>query len=803
MTQPAGLVILAVSPVAEAGGAETLLLDVLVGLRRKGVGVALVALGNGPLPGVADSRGVTVHSGPALSFRSPRSIVRGVVAVRRAVASVRPDVVLASHPKGQIISRLAMLGDGSVAHVTQLYDPPGRSVSTRIAARLSGPRFSITDETAAAYRKLNSRLDPIVIRPGTDSERLREDARRGDGDRAWLEAGLDGPGPRVVMIGRLQRFKGPFDFLGVAEVVLRSMPDARFLIVGPDSPMEPMLRGELERAIDDRGLGEAVALTGRLSAPDLAATVAGATLLVHPAHREPFGLAVVEALTLATPVVAYSTTGPAAILESGGGALVPAGDVEGLAAAVLHALSDPDVLARWEAETGPTADRFDLEANVVRYLDVFQRMSPSQKAPRPGPGQVTTIGVAPATASGVRDYGVLLTAELERNGLRTAEHWFDNPGDRLVPALRTSAQLIALALRVRAKESVIWHYSPVPYGFRGLPGPGVLIGVMLRIRGCKVVSMLHELSYTYRPGLDPPQARVKAGVQGLALRAVLAGSTEVVVTTEHRAAALRARSRGRDGKVHVIPVFPTIAVEHSPSVTTAAPDSRFIVGVPGYAGDGVRADLLIGALPLLGQPLDVRVVLLGAPGADSHDGRRWLSLAAEHGVEESLEFTGIVDASELSRRLSESTVVVLVNEEGPSSRKTTLAAALAHGMPVVSLDGYNRWDDLVASGAVWVVPSDAAALASSLIRLRDAPPERAALGAKGARFAAAHMSLFGAGGAFFELVTGAPPPMPDDALCAGQATPVVDDACSAGSSRLAAPGRSSQPSRSHGSGATA
>ena len=377
MSQVARLSVLAVSPVAEAGGAENLLLDVLAGLQGAGVGVTLVALGNGPLCELARSRGVTVLTGPPLSFRSPRSIVGAMVAVRRAVSTACPDVVLASHPKGQVISRLATVRERSLGHVTQLYDPPrSGSPSTCIAARLPGPRLSITEETAAAYRRLNARLDPVVIRPGTDLQRLRHDALCGNGDDAWVRAGLDGAGPRVVMMGRLQRFKGPFDLLTVAAFVAQSRPDARFLIIGPDSPVEPGLRREIEAAIVNKNLSGSVAVIGRLPAADLAATVAGATVLLHPAHREPFGLAVLEALALGTPVISYATTGPAMILQHGGGAVVPVGDVKALGDSVLRAMSNPSTLTRWSAETALTASRFDLATSVARYLDVLTQAAP-------------------------------------------------------------------------------------------------------------------------------------------------------------------------------------------------------------------------------------------------------------------------------------------------------------------------------------------------------------------------------------------------------------------------------------------
>jgi glycosyltransferase involved in cell wall biosynthesis len=217
-----------------------------------------------------------------------------------------------------------------------------------------------------------------VIPPGLDRERLVATALRGDAEAAWLRAGLASDGrQRILMVARLQRFKGPLDFVDMAAAVTEQRP-AQFLIVGPDSPREPALRQEIRERIDARGLASTVALAGRLPSEDLAATVEAADLLVHPAKEETFGLVVLQALILGTPAIAYDSPGPSSILASGGGRVVPAGNLDGLSSAVLEALSDPALLDRWRQETRSGAARFDLEAVVDRYVEVFERLAASR-----------------------------------------------------------------------------------------------------------------------------------------------------------------------------------------------------------------------------------------------------------------------------------------------------------------------------------------------------------------------------------------------------------------------------------------
>ena len=374
MRQAESSSVLAVSPVAEAGGAEILLVDVLTGLQARGVPVSLVVLGDGPLHELANSRGVGVVAGPPLSFRQPLSVLTGARTVRRAVRRAAPAVVHASHPKGQLVSRLGCLGL-PVAHSTQLYDPPSTPTpSESVTRRMRGLRFAISPETAEGYSGL-LKAPVELIPPGINLGRLAESARKGDPDRAWARTGLaPGGGDRVVMVARLQRFKGPLDFVDMAASVAEHHP-AQFLLIGPDSPQEPALREEISERIQARGLASVVALTGRLSSDDLAATVEAADLLVHPTRRETFGLAVLEALALGTPAIAYDSPGPRAILANGGGRVVPTGDIGGLSSAVLEALSDPALLDRWREEARLTAARFDVDVVVDRYVEIFERLA--------------------------------------------------------------------------------------------------------------------------------------------------------------------------------------------------------------------------------------------------------------------------------------------------------------------------------------------------------------------------------------------------------------------------------------------
>jgi glycosyltransferase involved in cell wall biosynthesis len=97
-------------------------------------------------------------------------------------------------------------------------------------------------------------------------------------------------------------------------------------------------RAELEELAS--GLGVPVHLLGRV--PDVAAWLRRADLLVHPARWEGFGLALLEAMLAAKPVVATNVSSiPEIVVDGETGLLVAPDDADALAMAVIRVLDDP------------------------------------------------------------------------------------------------------------------------------------------------------------------------------------------------------------------------------------------------------------------------------------------------------------------------------------------------------------------------------------------------------------------------------------------------------------------------------
>lgn len=177
-----------------------------------------------------------------------------------------------------------------------------------------------------------------VVQHGLEIEKYDLNAR-GDNFRASL--GIAADTPVVVMMGRLDPFKGQDDLIKAAAIVLRDHPEAQFLISGRAAwGQTDALKHSLEELIARLGVGRNVRLIGYV--PSIPEFVAAANIVAMPSHEEPYGLVAMEGMAMARPVVATRAGGvPEFVLDQQVGLLVPPRNPEQLARAIACLAADP------------------------------------------------------------------------------------------------------------------------------------------------------------------------------------------------------------------------------------------------------------------------------------------------------------------------------------------------------------------------------------------------------------------------------------------------------------------------------
>jgi len=149
--------------------------------------------------------------------------------------------------------------------------------------------------------------------------------------------------------------------------VIREEPRARLVLVGRGEQ-----RNYLEAVADRLDIADAVLFAGFQE--DVVAWVSSMDVFVLPSLWEGFGLAILEAMALARPVVATRVGPiPEVVVDQETGILVPAQDVPRLAQAITVLLRDKDRrLALGQAGLRRAREKFGLREMVERTRNVYE-----------------------------------------------------------------------------------------------------------------------------------------------------------------------------------------------------------------------------------------------------------------------------------------------------------------------------------------------------------------------------------------------------------------------------------------------
>jgi len=171
------------------------------------------------------------------------------------------------------------------------------------------------------------------------------------------------PGALAIgFIGRLEKRKGVLDLARAWHMVSQAVPEAHLVIAG-SGPGETKTRELLGDAPRVNWLGYRKDVPEILRALDIIAV---------PSHWEGFGLIAAEALAAGVAVVAARASSlPEIVTDGVHGRLIPRGDPESLAAALIELSRDPD-LRRKLTRVGQARVRADF--GVDRMVDAYEEV---------------------------------------------------------------------------------------------------------------------------------------------------------------------------------------------------------------------------------------------------------------------------------------------------------------------------------------------------------------------------------------------------------------------------------------------
>jgi glycosyltransferase involved in cell wall biosynthesis len=289
----------------------------------------------------------------------------------RLVKQLKPDVIHAHDPHAVAMAALGL------SMSTQLAKPP-LVASRRVDFHMKGNALSrwkyrqvdcfvcasdairhmvIADGVPAAHA--------VTVHEGIDLAHVAAAPPVNLHAELWLPHDA----PIVGNVAALVAHKGQRHLVDAAAIVVKQVPDARFVIAG-----EGELRAALERQIKEKHLEKHVFLAG--FRPDILSVHKAFDIFAMSSVTEGLGTSLLDAMACARPIVATTAGGmPEVVADGETGILVPPRDAEAQAAAIVRLLKDqPLRAAMGAAGERRVRERFSSERMVQDTLELYKRV---------------------------------------------------------------------------------------------------------------------------------------------------------------------------------------------------------------------------------------------------------------------------------------------------------------------------------------------------------------------------------------------------------------------------------------------
>jgi glycosyltransferase involved in cell wall biosynthesis len=343
-------------------GGEVQVFLLMEGLRKRGHSNVLVCPPDSASAREAQRRGFEIRC----ARMSNDASLLGALRIRAHLRACRPDLVHLHTGRADWLGGLAAWQLSLPAVTTRRMDRPVRRGPRKRFLYGRVARRAVAISPAVRERLILGGVDPDttrIIPSAVDPDALQPRA-----GRATTRAGEDlaADTPCLLVLASLVARKGIDVLLDALALLDAHAPQPALWIAG-DGPE----RGALERRARALGLAQRVHFLGwRSDASDL---LAACDVFVLPSRLEGLGVAALEAMAAARPVVASAVGGLAdAVVHERTGLLVPPDDPGALGAALARLLEDPSLRKRL-GDAGPARvrEKYSAEQMVDAYEALY------------------------------------------------------------------------------------------------------------------------------------------------------------------------------------------------------------------------------------------------------------------------------------------------------------------------------------------------------------------------------------------------------------------------------------------------
>lgn len=189
------------------------------------------------------------------------------------------------------------------------------------------------------------------------------------------QTGTEGQAPHIVVTRNLEALYDNATALKAFAGIRQHYPDARLTLAGegPERPNLEQLARELQCV-------DAVNFAGRLPREQIAKLLRNATLLCNPSLADNSPNSLIEAMATGTPIVSTKVGGiPWLVQDEVQALLVPAGDADAMAQAMIKLFRDPELRKRLTAAGRVKAQEFTWPKVRDALLPLYKNLAAARK----------------------------------------------------------------------------------------------------------------------------------------------------------------------------------------------------------------------------------------------------------------------------------------------------------------------------------------------------------------------------------------------------------------------------------------
>ena len=361
------------------GGVERMLMNLLRANRKcPKAKYAVAFLQGGPLVDEVRSLGYRADVFPSGRLRQPIRYAKTVMALRRWLQEVNAEAVLSWAAKGHLYAGPAALTLG-VPSSWYVHSLPSGSSMERLITAVPADLILCCGRTAERAQRQVSPIRPTrVAYIAVDLSDFNPD-RLPVPALAREQLGLPAEGALVVMVARLQRWKGVHVFVEAAARLRDEHPDIHCVVVGGEHWAEPDYPTRLTAQASSLGLDKHLSFVGLQQNVPL--WMQAADVLVHASFEEPTGTVIIEGMALGKAVVAARSGGPMEFVEEDVcGLLADAGNADELAGAISRLVGNSDLRGRLGNEARRRTSYFSADRLAGDIASAMASIAPAVPA---------------------------------------------------------------------------------------------------------------------------------------------------------------------------------------------------------------------------------------------------------------------------------------------------------------------------------------------------------------------------------------------------------------------------------------